>query len=127
MEAGRMRLKLDENISRHLKPTLISLGHDVDTVEDEHLLGESDEQVARAANQNARMLFTLDVGFAYIRKHPPGAHPGIVLFRPPEPGALGTSNFIEAHVRLIDLRQLHGCIAVVEPGRVRIRRLSTQS
>jgi hypothetical protein len=33
-----MKLKLDENLSRHLKPVLIGLGHDVLTAADENLL-----------------------------------------------------------------------------------------
>jgi hypothetical protein len=33
-----MKLKLDENLSRHLKPVLIELGHDVLTAADENLL-----------------------------------------------------------------------------------------
>jgi hypothetical protein len=33
-----MRLKLDENLSRHLKRALVSLGHDVETAADEDLL-----------------------------------------------------------------------------------------
>ncbi len=37
-----MKLKLDENLSRHLKAKLEALGHDVMTVEDEGLLGEPD-------------------------------------------------------------------------------------
>ncbi len=33
-----MKLKLDENLSRHLKPALTGLGHDVLTAADEGLL-----------------------------------------------------------------------------------------
>lgn len=33
-----MKLKLDENLSRHLKPVLFGLGHDVLTAADENLL-----------------------------------------------------------------------------------------
>ena len=35
-DGGRhMRLKLDENLSRHLKPILVAVGHDVLTTADE--------------------------------------------------------------------------------------------
>ena len=37
-----MKLKLDENLSRHLKPILIELGHDVLTAADENLLSRPD-------------------------------------------------------------------------------------
>jgi len=75
---GLTRLKLDENLSRHLKPALERHGYDVQTVAEEGLLGKSDVEVGAAARQEARMLFTLDIEFADIRKHPPGKHPGIV-------------------------------------------------
>ena len=39
-----MKLKLDENLSRHLKPALALLEHDVLTAADEGLLSQSDSQ-----------------------------------------------------------------------------------
>ena len=77
-----MKLKLDENLSRHLKPVLIGLGHDVRTAADENLLSHPDTEIARAAKEEQRMLMTLDVEFADLRKYPPGSHPGVILFRP---------------------------------------------
>ncbi|HXX34614.1 MAG TPA: DUF5615 family PIN-like protein [Thermodesulfobacteriota bacterium] len=50
-----MKLKLDENLSRHLKPLLTKLGHDVLTA---------------AALREKRMLLTLDLEFADLRKYP---------------------------------------------------------
>ena len=37
-----MKLKLDENISRHLKPVLENLNYDVLTVSDQGLLSQND-------------------------------------------------------------------------------------
>jgi len=50
------RLKLDENLSRHLKDGLARLGHDVQTVADEGLLSRPDHVVAAAANEEGRFL-----------------------------------------------------------------------
>jgi predicted nuclease of predicted toxin-antitoxin system len=58
-----MKLKLDENLSRHLKPTLSAHHHDVMTAADEGLLSQPDPVVAAAAKSEGRMLFTLDVEF----------------------------------------------------------------
>ena len=44
-----MRIKLDENLSRHLKAPLMQEGHDVATVADENLLSRPDVEVAAAA------------------------------------------------------------------------------
>ncbi len=123
MEDGRrrMKLKLDENLSRHLKPILIELGHDVLTAADENLLSRPDTEVAACAASEGRILLTLDIEFADLRKYPPGSHPGIVLFRPGALGPLSVNRFVERFARSTDLSALSGCVAVVEPHGVRVR------
>src|SRR6516165_6695705 len=101
-----MRIKLDENLPRRLKGTLASLQHDVVRVEDEHLLAQPDTVVAAAARKENRVLFTLDVEFGDLRKHPPGSHPGVILFRPSWLGALSVSRFVEEFVRETDFCKL---------------------
>ena len=117
-----MKLKLDENLSRRLKPELVALRHDVLTVEDEGLLSRPDPVGGAAARSEGRMLLTLDLEFADLRKYPPGNHPGIVLFRPRSFGPLAVNAFVTEFVRDTDLAALARCVAVVEPGRVRVRR-----
>jgi predicted nuclease of predicted toxin-antitoxin system len=116
-----MRLKLDENLSRHLKPVLIALGHDVLTAADENLLSHPDTEIAQAAKEEQRMLLTLDVEFADLRKHPPGSHPGVILFRPLSLSPLSVNAFIADFIRRADLDKLAACVAVVDPIRVRVR------
>jgi predicted nuclease of predicted toxin-antitoxin system len=116
-----MKLKLDENLSRHLKPPLTRLGHDVLTAADENLLSCSDTEIAAAALREERMLLTLDVEFADLRKYPPGSHPGIILFRPPSFGPLSVNKFIADFVTSADLSKLTSCVAIVDPVNVRIR------
>ena len=116
-----MKLKLDENLSRHLKTPLMNLGHDVLTASDENLLSCPDSEVAAEAFKENRMLLTLDVEFADLRKYPPGSHPGIILFRLASFGPLSVNQFIVDFVRSSDLSQLSSCIAVVDPENIRIR------
>jgi predicted nuclease of predicted toxin-antitoxin system len=116
-----MRLKLDENLSRHLRPVLSDLGHDVLTAADEGLLSRPDTEIAAAAVKDERMLLTLDVEFADLRKYPPGSHPGIILFRPPSFGPLSVNEFVTDFVRSTELERLSSCIAVVDPAHVRVR------
>lgn len=117
-----MRLELDENLSRHLRDRLRALDHDVKSAADEGLLTQPDLVIAAAANTEERMLLTLDLEFGDLRKYPPGAHPGIILFRPHTLGPLAVNRFVEEFVRDGDLQVLAGCVVIVEPSRVRVRR-----
>ncbi len=116
-----MKIKLDENLSRRLKPVLADLEHDVLTAADENLLSRPDTEVAAASIKEGRMLFTLDLEFADLRKYPPGNHPGIILFRPPSCGPLTVNKFIADFVRSVNLEDLASCVAIVDPTRVRVR------
>ena len=117
-----MKLKLDESLSRHLKQVVAAIGHDVTTADDEGLLSQPDEVVFAAARSEGRMLLTLDLDFADIRKYPPGSHPGIVLFRPRSHGIPTVQASVQDFVRQQDLATLAGCLVVVDPGRIRVRR-----
>jgi predicted nuclease of predicted toxin-antitoxin system len=72
-----MRIKLDENISRHLKLLLERQGHEAVTAGEEGLLGKPDFEVGAAAKAEGMMVFTLDLEFADLRKYTPGSHPGV--------------------------------------------------
>ena len=116
-----MKLKLDENLSRHLKQSLSAYHHDVATAADEGLLSQPDTMVAAVTRNEGRVLFTLDVEFGDLRKYPPGSHPGIILFRPRTFGPLAVNQFVEDFVRRTALETLAGCVVIVEPSRIRVR------
>lgn len=122
-----MKLKLDENLSRQLKPTLQALSYDVMTAADESLLGHSDEVLGNAAKQEGRMILTLDLDFADIRKHPPGSHPGVILFRPSSLGPLSVNHMIGQFVENNNLQDFAGCLVVVDESRIRVRRPSSET
>jgi predicted nuclease of predicted toxin-antitoxin system len=119
-----VKIKLDENLSRHLKDPLLQLGHDVSTALEEELLGKVDIEVGAAAKSEDRMIFTLDLDFADLRKFPPGTHPGVILFRPRSMGPLAVNQFVLKFTQQTELTELARCLAVVEPHRVRVRRPS---
>jgi len=117
-----LKLKLDENLSRHLSAEITTLGHEVATAADQGLLGRSDREVSAAAKAAGELLFTLDLEFGDLRKYPPGSHPGILLFRPRSMGPSAVNGFVTNFVRGTDLAELAGCLVVVDPDRVRVRR-----
>ncbi len=98
------------------------VGVPVETAADEGLVGQPDETVGAVAEREGRMLLTLDLEFADLRKHPPGNHPGIVLFRPRRFGPLAVNRLVEEFLRETDLEMLGGCVVVVDPSRMRVRR-----
>lgn len=116
-----MKIKLDENLSRHLKKRLSDFGHDVSTVADENLLGHVDPEIARHAASDGRMLFTLDGDFADIRSYSPGSHPGIVLFKPRALGPAAVAALVVEFAAGSDLERFVACLVIVEPDRVRVR------
>jgi predicted nuclease of predicted toxin-antitoxin system len=89
-----LKLKSDENLSRHLKPILEKQNFDVLTVSDEGLLSQEETTIGRAAKTEGRMLFTLDIEFGDLRKYSPGTHPGIILSRPRSFGPLAVNRFV---------------------------------
>ena len=117
-----IKLKLDENLSVHLKGILSRMGYNVRTAGEEELLGRPDLEIAAAARKEERVLLTLDLEFGDLRKHPPGNHPGIVLFRPRSLGPLTVNRFIEGFLKSANLEDFPGCIIVVDPSKVRVRR-----
>lgn len=117
-----MRLKLDENLPHDLAMALRRDGHDVHTVVEEHLAGESDPVVVAAATDEGRLLLTLDRGIGDLRRYPPGSHAGILVLRPTAQDPDSILALIQRLVNTHSLEELRSCVVVVEQRQVRIRR-----
>lgn len=117
-----MKLKLDENLPSDLADNLSARGHEVDSVVHEGLAGEDDVAVLKAATEHQRLIVTLDRGFGDVRLHPPGSHPGIVVLRPVSQDPASIDRLVDRFLEKHDLADFEGCLVVVEPERVRVRR-----
>ena len=117
-----MKIKLDHNLSRHLKGVLRAFGHDVDTAFDEGLARATDREVLHEASEQDRILFTLDTDFLNLKTYPPRNHGGVVVFRPTRQGARAVTKIVEAFVRSADLKRYRKRTAIVERTRIRIFR-----
>ena len=106
-----MRLKLDENLPTGLAAQLTVRGHDADTVIDEGLDGQPDPIVVAAATESERMLVTLDRG-----------HAGVLVLRPTSQDPASVLDLVDRLLQTHGLDDLAGCVVIVEPRRVRIRR-----
>lgn len=81
------------------------MGFDTDTVSDKGLGGKHDADIGIAVQETNRMLFSLDLDFADVRRFPPGEHAGIVVFRPGSFGPLTVNQFIVDFVQRTDLAE----------------------
>ena len=117
-----MRLKLDENLPHELAAALRGEGHDVHTVVDEQLAGESDPVIVAAATGEGRLLLTLDRGIGDLRRYPPGSHAPILVLRPTAQDPDSILTLIQRLVNTHSLEELRSCVVVVEPLKARIRR-----
>lgn len=118
-----MRIKLDENLPAELADDLRRLGHLVDTVADEELEGQPDPLVADAARRGRRCLFSLDKGLGDIRRYPPKAYHGIVLFRFRRVGRIAVRRGVLELLPEIERRQpLRRLLLVASDFAIRVRR-----
>ena len=116
-----MRLVADENVPLQAVELLREKGHDVLSI-CESLPQTADEDILEIAEKDKRIVLTFDKDFgelAFCSNLP--ASSGIVLFRIP----LLSVNYLTATiVEAIESRSdWAGHFAVVEPGRVRMRKL----
>ncbi len=118
-----MHFLIDADLPRSVKPLIERYGHDATDVRDIGLASAQDPQIALYAQSRRVCLITGDFGFADIRNYVPAAYAGIVVLELPRNA---TAAFI---VRLVEsllqqpevLAKLEGRLAIVEPGRVRLR------
>jgi Domain of unknown function (DUF5615) len=108
-----MKLKLDENLPVELLEELRGAGHDVDTVQEEGIVGAPDPIVLSRAKADSRVLLTLDKGIGDLRAYPPAAFFGIVLLRPPSSGSLSALRFAQEHLHPILEHDLTGRLVVI--------------
>jgi len=103
-------------------PVAVALGHDVDTVVMEQLVGAEDPDVLAASTMEGRFLVTLDRGLGDIRAYPPGSHGGIVVLRVDSEDAASVTDSLRNFLSSEDLGDLTGCIVVIRGHLARIRR-----
>ena len=119
-----MRIKLDECIPNSVFHILHTAGHDVETVHQERLSGSSDSEIWDAAQTERRFLITTDLDFSDIRKHIPGTHQGILLFRLAREGKNAIASVLEWILEHNEIESWKGALVVASAHQLRIRRHS---
>ena len=115
-----VRFKLDENLPRDAEALLRDAGHDVRTVLDERLGGNSDAKVLDACRTESRVLITFDLDFSDIRLYPPVSHGGVWVLRPHTQSIDNTLVLLKGALVVLEGESVHARLWIVEPGQVRI-------
>jgi predicted nuclease of predicted toxin-antitoxin system len=118
----KMKLKLDENLGiSHLR-FLRELGYPADRVHEEGLSGASDEAVWRRVCEEERFFIALDLGFADLRRFPPGSHPGILVLRIRSRGRNAVQEILSRITARYSFEDLKGCLVIADERKIRVRR-----
>jgi len=98
-------------------------GHDATDVRDIGLGGATDDQIAAHALAHRLSIITADHDFGDITTYPPANYQGIAVIEPPpRANRAAVLRLIEQFLTTTDVPTvLPGRLAIVEPGRVRLR------
>ena len=122
-----MKLKLDENLPESLVQTLSAVGHDVDNVRTENIVGQSDQNIWKAAQDGGRFLITQDLDFSDIRSFAPGTHHGLMLVRLRVPGRLALAARIGAVFQTEESSSWARCFVLLTDHKLRIHQPTKSS
>ena len=117
-------IKVDEDLPPAVAQVFGQAGHDAKSVLEQGWSGCPDDVLLARVRAEGRWLVTADRGFADVRQYVPGTHAGIIVFQTAIESRSRYVALAEAVARTLELERLSGCLVVVTPGRVRIRRPS---
>lgn len=118
-----MHFLVDASMPRSAAPLIRSHGHQATDVRDIGLGGAPDPDIATYAQAHHLAILSRDFDFADIRSYPPDQYAGIVVIDLPPTATVPTilqlvDGFLQQKQTLNDLP---GRLAIVEPGRTRLR------
>lgn len=115
------RFKLDENLGKSIKTSLIQKGFDVDDVYDEKIQGARDNDIFKKCLSEGRCLITLDTDFCNIIRFPYIESQGIIVLRPHGPLTVSIlTELLGTVISALAKNEVKGKLWIVEPGRLRI-------
>lgn len=115
---------IDEDVARSIGRALVARGFAVMDIRDFGLRGAPDETIYRFAQDNRAVLVTADVDFGNPLRFPPTSHFGIVITRfPNEIPMREVARQLVEHLSSLHDEDYVSCVIVVEPGRLRIRKI----
>lgn len=119
-----MRFLVDNALSPAVAVALADAGHDALHVRDIGMQAAADVQIFDRAAADQRVVVSADADFASLLAERGSSEPSIILFRHgAERSPLQQAALLLANLPALEPDLEAGSVVVIEPGRVRIRRL----
>lgn len=123
-----MRLLIDNALSPRLTEGLRDVGHDVVHVRDIGLQSATDDEIFDAAANDDRVVVSEDTDFGTLLSLRDSAKPSVILLRHmPDRSASALLGILRANIPTVEAELESGALVVIEPGRIRVRRLPMES
>jgi len=118
-----MRFLIDADLPHSLTVIIEGFGHDALHVRDVGLGGAPDDEIAAYARSRDLTILTGDFDFGDLRNYPPADYPGIVILVIPQTAGLATIQRLTLELLQAEevVSSIAGKLAIVEPGRIRVR------
>jgi predicted nuclease of predicted toxin-antitoxin system len=119
-----LRFVVDEDMPRSTARMLRAQGYIAEDIRDHNLRSADDDTIFQFAQSYQAILVTGDKGFGNILRFPLGSHYGIFLTRfPNEMSTEHINQEIFSAIHELSELEFKGNLVVLEPGRMRIRRV----
>ena len=123
-----MRLLVDNALSPRLAEGLRAAGHDAVHVRDLGLHAAPDEEIFDLAASEDRVVVSEDTDFGTLLSLRDSSRPSVILFRHmPDRSASGLLSILLRNIATVEVDLESGAMVVIEPGRIRVRRLPMES